>query len=166
MAKRLCELALQIMSMISLELFAFNVLGDLSKLLACHSQPCSLALAHSPSTTTFLVLMETLTPSGISSSSSEWLLRNCQSSSMHSADCAIWRVELGWECVLCPELCVCNRAVRRFETRDRKRDVHVLHLEGCCGLAVTTEGCCRFGDIEVQTVGDRRGKTRATESCC
>jgi hypothetical protein len=31
------------------------------------------AIVHPPSTTTFLVLMETLTPSGISSNSSEWL---------------------------------------------------------------------------------------------
>jgi hypothetical protein len=34
-----------------------------------------------------------------------------------------------------------ERAIVRFECRIGVNNVHVLHLEGCCGLAVSTEDC-------------------------
>ena len=53
-------------------MIAVNVLGDLLENVSLNLQ-FHYTFAHSPSTTTFLVLMATLTPSGISSNSSEWL---------------------------------------------------------------------------------------------
>ncbi len=97
-------------------------------------------MEYPPSTTTFLVLMVTLTPSGISSNSSEWLLRNCQ---LCSCRCIVSqrarprfaemasrrRIFRGCE----------NSAARRVDDVFRRVDVHVLHLGGCCGLAMSTE---------------------------
>jgi hypothetical protein len=96
--------------------------------------PSKCAQVHLPSTTTFLVLMVTLTPSGTSSSSSEWLF------------------PMSAKVRPCLELLRCRRAgsfdgVRcggsgqYFEgsgecTIAYAVNVHVLHLEGCCGLAV------------------------------
>lgn len=96
-------------------------------------------MRRSPSTTTFLVLMVTLTPSGISSSSSEWLLPNvspvlaspmCRGAhcrqSLHLSPDVQFR---GYE------MC----AAQRFGDAVRRANVHVLHLGGCCGLAMSTE---------------------------
>lgn len=90
--------------------------------------------------------MLTLTPSGISSNSSEWLLRNCQPKSIHR----VFR-----------DVCRCgrstlrqfprgqngNRGMRRIGMRERMVNVHVLHLEGCCGLAG-----CRVGISKLATL--------------
>jgi hypothetical protein len=78
-------------------------------------------------------LMATLTPSGMASSSSEWLLRNCQrwSRSLMFLGAGCWHGGVHWpfgagKTVRCGDLGV---VAGDF-------NVHVLHLDGCCGLAV------------------------------
>lgn len=62
------------------EAIAIGLLGDLLEMSVLDSL-CVFYRAHSPSTRTFLFLMATLTPSGMASSSSEWLFRTCQQKS-------------------------------------------------------------------------------------
>lgn len=51
-------------------------------------------------------------------------------------------------------------AIWRLECRDLEVDVHVLHLEGCCGLALSTEVVVEFANGEAQLCGGRKIHSR------
>lgn len=116
--------------------------------------------------------METLTPSGISSSSSEWLSQHVSSVCASSMCIAVAVRAAAAAAVRCGCRQTSNfegaRVARRSGSAVRQSgpNVHVLHLGGCCWLAMSTE-VARSAIVGSKFVGSsfaKRGVRKALSS--